>query len=329
MPVRLGFIGCGSHARTNLYPCLRLATDCELIAVADLWEQHRAYCQRHFGARRAYADFRALLDAERGNLDGMIVCGPPALHHEASLAALGAGLPVLCEKPPATTLAQTVELRDAARAAGRVMMVAFMKRFAQKYALAAEIARRPEFGRRTHCAITYSYRVKADVRTTLTMMCVHAIDLMRHFMGDPLRLAVERRDWGGHTSFAVQFAFPGGGTGSLTMNATAAYVTERLELTGEGAAVVVDEVADLRYYPPGGGAWAAPAFEGRSPNVALQTPENSSAELQGYASEVRAFVDCVRTGAPPPHATIDDAVEAMRVVEVLAAHETGVHEIPR
>lgn len=200
-----------------------------------------------------------------------------------------------------------------------------MKRFAQKYVLARQISQRPEFGRPTHITLTYGYNVKSHPRATLTSMSIHAIDLMRHFMGDPERVAVERRDWGGHTSFALQFAFRSGATGSVVMNATAPHVTERLELIGEGAAVVVEEVAYLRYYPPGGGPWVAPMFEGRSPNFALQTSENSSAELQGYAGEIVAFVECVKSGQPPPFATIDDAVETMRIIETLAAHEYGTH----
>lgn len=188
MPVRLGFIGCGSHARTNLYPCLRFA-DCELVAVADLYESHRAYCVRHFGARRAYADYRELLSSER-ELDGVIVCGPAELHHAAGMAALERGLPVMVEKPPAPDLTRTLELAAAAKAAGKPVMVALMKRFASKYVQAKAIASDPAFGPVTACQVKYSYRVAMAPGRTAALMCIHAIDLMRFFMGDPVRVTV-------------------------------------------------------------------------------------------------------------------------------------------
>lgn len=325
MAVRIGFIGCGNHARTNLYPSLRYA-DCELVAVADLYEVHREYCVRHFGARRQYADYRALLDGEAGEIDAVIVCGPPALHLEAGRAALERGLPVMTEKPPAPDYAGTLVLQAAARANGKLCATGFMKRYAQKYVAAKRIVESVGFGGMTHCSMKYSFNVKLDPHATLALMGVHAIDLMRHFMGEPERVTVERRDWGGNQSVSLLYAFRSGATGSLVMNATSPVVTERLELTGEGAMVVVDEVAGLLHVPAGQGAWSAPVGEVRFNNWALQTDENQSLVVQGYVGEIRAFVEAVKGTALPEGGTIDDAVAAMFQVDGLSKMESGTME---
>lgn len=320
-PVRIGFIGCGSHARANLYPCLRFA-ECELVAVADLWEVHRAHCRRHLGAQRAYGGYRELLDAER-DLDAVIVCGPPELHVEASLAALERGLPVLCEKPPGLGLGDAVRLRDASRAAGKPLMVAFMKRFAARYVQAKAIASSSEFGRITHLALKYSYDCKLDPRRTAALMGTHAFDLVRFFMGDPSRVTIERTDIDGASSMQLLYRFASGATATLVMNARWPGVSERLELCGTGAAVVVEEVATLTHYPRSCG-WTSLRGELHHNNFALQTYDNSAHHLQGYAGEIKEFVDAVREGRPPS-VTIDDGVEALRMVELVTAHDHGVH----
>ncbi len=71
--------------------------------------------------------------------------------------------------------------------------------------------------------------------------------------------------------------------------------------------VVVDDVATLEYYPRVDTIWKPLPREVHRPNMALQTPENSSLYLQGYAGEIAAFIEAVRT--PPPVASIEDGVE--------------------
>lgn len=326
-PPRIGFVGCGSHASHNLYPALRHA-DCELVAACDLWENNRHLARRAFGASRTYESFEPMLEQEE--LDGVIVCGPYSVHYAATKAALERGLPVLVEKPPAENLAQALELREIARRQGVTLMVAFMKRFARYYRMARAICARPEFGSLTHLFLRYSYHVSGEAGRTLAGMAVHPLDLMRHFLGNPTRMQVMRHLWeGGYHSFSLQFGFPQGASASLVLNATAPAPLERLELTGEGAMVVVDELNELRYYRPQEKPWAPPVAEIHHPNTALQTVDNASSELQGYLGEVSAFIAAVRSGQAPEFATIDDGVAAMRLVEIITgAGDGAVLDLP-
>lgn len=321
---KIGFVGCGTHADVNLYPSLRFA-DCELTAAADLYEERRERARRAHGADRVYDDYREMFEREK--LDAAVVCGPPGLHHEAALAAMENGLHVLVEKPPAETLQQAEQMLRTARRTGRICMVAFMKRFAQKYVAAKRMMQREDFGRATHLLLRYSFNVDRDRRSFLAGMCSHPLDLARYFMGDYRRMQARWNDSEGGLTLSLNCAFENGGTGTLVMSGRAPAVMERLELTGEGAMLVVDDVATLEYYPRAEKRWRPPLKQVRRPNFALQTEENNSLVLQGYAGEVREFVDAVREGRSPRTSTIEDGVALMRIVEKLTEGRSGVYEL--
>jgi|TARA_Y100000294_G_scaffold176811_1_gene200312 predicted dehydrogenase len=66
-------------------------------------------------------DWRALIKA--GDLDGVIVAAPPALHAEMTLAAVDRGLPVLVEKPLTLDIAEAEAVLDRARSKGAIVLV--------------------------------------------------------------------------------------------------------------------------------------------------------------------------------------------------------------
>jgi len=323
--VRIGFIGCGTHASMNLYPSLRF-TPAKIVAVADLYEERRERIARAYGVERTYEDYRQLLEGEQ-DLDAVMVSGPPSLHHEAAIAAMERGLHAFCEKPPAPDLAGAREMLAVSERTGRICMVAFMKRFAQKYAMAKEISEREEFGRPTHMFLRYSFQTSGSLRGFLAGMGSHPFDLARHLMGDYARVHALWSEVGQGLTLTLSVEFTSGATGVIVMSAQAPAVVERLELTGEGTMVVVDDVATLEYYPRVEAVWKPPVKEVHRPNMALQTPENSSLFLQGYAGEVCAFIEAVQKGEPPAVATIADGVAMMRIVELLASGENGSFEV--
>lgn len=67
------------------------------------------------------ADWHALLDA--GDLDGVIIATPPALHAAMTAAAIAARVPVLVEKPLTMDIAGARQLLDQSRAQRSLVMV--------------------------------------------------------------------------------------------------------------------------------------------------------------------------------------------------------------
>jgi predicted dehydrogenase len=95
--------------------------DVLIVAVADICEARRAAAQAAFPEARIYATHDALLAAEASALDFVDIATPPSVHTDIAMAALAAGVHVLCEKPLCTTVADATALLDQAQRVERVL----------------------------------------------------------------------------------------------------------------------------------------------------------------------------------------------------------------
>jgi predicted dehydrogenase len=95
--------------------------DVEIVAVADVSERRRELAAAQLPGVRVYADTRAMLDGEAGNLDFVDIATPPAEHAAVARAALQRGLHVLCEKPLATSIDDARDMLNLARSSRRVL----------------------------------------------------------------------------------------------------------------------------------------------------------------------------------------------------------------
>ena len=123
--VRWGILGPGSIA-TRFMRHAGEAANAEVVAVGSRTRERAAEFAATFGISRAHASYEALLDDPA--VDAVYIGVPNSLHHPWTLRALAAGKHVLCEKPYSRHPAQVAEAFDAAAAAGRVLMEAFMWR---------------------------------------------------------------------------------------------------------------------------------------------------------------------------------------------------------
>ena len=126
-PLRAGIIGLGvgrAHAAG-----FAASPDATLVALCDsdelrLHELGQTYNVPPDGL---YTDYKRMLAEAR--LDMVSVCLPNFLHAEVSIAALDAGLHVLCEKPMAPSVAQAEEMLAAAQRNNRRLMLAYNYRY--------------------------------------------------------------------------------------------------------------------------------------------------------------------------------------------------------
>ena len=93
----------------------------DLVAVSYRSAARRDAFADQYDVAGRYATITELLAGEQ--LDVVILCTPPDLHLEQALTAYGAGVHVICEKPPALSLAELDEMQAAA--AGLVLAVVF------------------------------------------------------------------------------------------------------------------------------------------------------------------------------------------------------------
>ena len=159
--VRWGILGPGSIAARFMRNA-REAAHSEVVAVGSRTPERAAAFAATFGISRAHASYEALLDDAA--VDAVYIGLPNSLHHPWTMRALAAGKHVLCEKPYSRHPAEVDEAFDAADAAERVLMEAFMWRHTPQARRFVELL--PEVGRLQAIRATFSFRIgdQADVR---------------------------------------------------------------------------------------------------------------------------------------------------------------------
>jgi predicted dehydrogenase len=328
-PIRIGIIGCGGLTQSVHIPCLASLETFRVAAVCDLREEAAHRAAARLPGSRAFTDAARLLDEP---LEAVLVCAPPAVHEEVTLAALDRGLHVFLEKPPSMTSAGARRLVEAAEGRPQRTMVGTMWRHAPAHRMAKELSERAEFGQ----LLTFEGRylcpgpgMRMDwgldrhedaqmVRFFMLDHIVHLADATRFFMGDVARVqAVRSRTSGESYAFAVNLTFASGLVGSWTLAFRAPAFDGLIYLLGDGPAIVqVRNWQQLEYVPPRppigrGGYQDHPAFRwdgGIGYEDGVMRP--------GYREEWQAFARAVRDGGEC-HADVTDAWHAMRIVEAL------------
>lgn len=117
--LRTAVIGCGAIAEEHLQ-YLGTSELVQLDAVCDLSPALAEITRERHRARSAWTDVGAMLDDVRPEV--VHVLTPPRTHPTLVRRALAANAHVICEKPLAPSAAETRELLDAARAAGRTLI---------------------------------------------------------------------------------------------------------------------------------------------------------------------------------------------------------------
>jgi predicted dehydrogenase len=109
-----------------------------------------------------YGDYREMISREK--LDGVSIVAPDKAHAEIAIACLERGIPVLCEKPMASTLADAERMVEAWKKAGVVAMVNYSKRNASGLQKARDLIRLGRIGRIRHLEASYlqSWLVAGD-----------------------------------------------------------------------------------------------------------------------------------------------------------------------
>jgi predicted dehydrogenase len=118
-PLRIGLIGAGNIATLGHIPGLHRTGDARVVALCDRDLARASAVATRFRIGGVYDDPRRML--REVPLDAVTVATPPSAHAPAVLAALRAGLHVLCEKPLATGLADAERMVAAADRAGVIL----------------------------------------------------------------------------------------------------------------------------------------------------------------------------------------------------------------
>ena len=147
-----------------------------------------------FGFDSIGTDWRDVVDA----VDVFYNLGPNHVHAAPSIAALEAGIPVLCEKPLAPSIEEAAAMRDAASDADVPAGIAFNYRFVPAIRYAKELIENDELGEIRQIRGRYlqdwlvdpeapwAWRMDADMAGSgaLGDLGAHTIDLANFLIGD-------------------------------------------------------------------------------------------------------------------------------------------------
>ena len=193
MALKVGFIGCGGIANSHMHGYRALGDRVEVTACCDInFNKAKEFAAR-YGIPNVYDNCYDML--KNNELDMVNVCTWNAAHCECSVAALNAGVNVLCEKPMAMNAVEAERMKAAADASGKLLMVGFVRRQGDDAKRALELVKDGTLGDVYFAKATYLRRAgfpggwfgnKAlSGGGPLIDLGVHVIDLTRYVMGCP------------------------------------------------------------------------------------------------------------------------------------------------
>jgi predicted dehydrogenase len=136
--LRVGLVGAGLVGQAeHAYYLWEERERFDFVGIADASATVREALGARYGVTGLYPDLQSLLKA--GKLDALIIAAPDPFHPELAIAALEAGVHVLCEKPLALTLSGIDRIKAARDKSGKVLQVAYMKRHDPAFKKAVEL----------------------------------------------------------------------------------------------------------------------------------------------------------------------------------------------
>jgi len=199
-PLNIGVLGYRFMGKAHANALARLpmffpdAPDIERHTLIGRDEAALADAAERFGFTHTATDWEAALD----EVDVFYNLGPNHVHAAPSIAALEAGIPVLCEKPLAPSIEEAAAMRDAASDADVPAGIAFNYRFVPAIRYAKELIENDELGEIRQIRGRYlqdwlvdpeapwAWRMDADMAGSgaLGDLGAHTIDLANFLIGD-------------------------------------------------------------------------------------------------------------------------------------------------
>jgi len=334
-PLRVGLAGLGRFGCLHATVLAGLA-EVEIAALCD--SNADALCSQlalHKTAK-GYSNFQEFINDP--SLQAIVIVTPEQLHFEQALASMAKGLAVFLEKPMASSALEAAQLQQAARSADVLLQVGLVLRYEASHALLREEIARGNFGElvsirvKRNCSRPWASKY-LDRCPTVFETLIHDLDLMLWFSGSRAEtvMAIERPalNYLHSEAVAALIRFSNGTHGIaesswyIPANApiNVAAGDWRGTIDSELEVVGTLQTARLRLLDSPLNIWTDKYTE------ALDTclwPLLHGQIRGALQAELSDFVSCVLQGKPSQVASLDDAVEGLRLGEaIVTAAATG------
>jgi len=326
----LGKFGC-QHAD--------ILADCpgaKLIAVCDIDATALERQLRRNGHLRGYQSFDKFINDSQ--LDAIVIATPEHLHHKHALAAIRKGYPVFLEKPIASNLEEAEQLRKASQEANTTLQIGLILRYEASHSKLKQEIANGSFGEivsvrvKRNCSRQWA-RFHLDRGHTIYETLIHDLDLMLWLTDSRAErvMAIERESETYKNSEAItalihfkngtlgiaesSWFIPNGSPLNVTAGEWQGTIDAELEVVG------TLRTAKLRLLDSPLQIWSQTCSE--SIDVGLW-PLLQGSIGGALRRELTDFINCVREHRTSAVASLEDAVEGLRMAEAIkSAAATG------
>ncbi|MGI6715618.1 MAG: Gfo/Idh/MocA family protein [Eubacteriales bacterium] len=338
--VNVGIIGTGGIAGFHMAG-YKANPNAKVVAVCDIdYEKAKRFAAAH-GVPNVYADYNEMLAKE--SLDAVSVCTWNAAHKAPTIAALNAGVNVICEKPMAMNQAEAEEMLEAAKKNNKLLMIGFVRRFGNDAAILKKFIDGGTMGDVYYAKATYLRRNGCPGRWfgdkeysgggPLIDLGVHVMDLVRYLCHNPKPVSAY-----GYTYDNLGYNRAGGGQTWVASDSTAVKEFKYNVEDFVGAVVRFDngltmfveasfnlnvkkDVGSIELFGTKSGAKIDPQIElftdMNGMLVDVKPTGDTGLSFNGlFENEIAHFIDCVQNGTPC-RSPAEDGVVLMKMIDAI------------
>ena len=311
----VGLIGLGRLGRVYARDLAARIPETRVSAFCDIAPATLEAVADELGVARRHLVAADLINDR--DVEAVVIATPTGTHRDIAIMALKAGKPTFCEKPPALTITDALEMKGAVESTGVFFQMGFMRRFDPGYVAAKKHLDEGRIGK----AILYKSTSRdpngpapefVDPGSSgglFTDMGIHDFDLARFFMGEVASVSViggafapEIKAAGDVDNAVVSLTFQSGTLGVVDLSRRAVYGYEAsTELLGDGGSLRVGYLQET------------PLSVLTRNSVANDVVPSFLERFDAaFTLQLQDFARNVLSGRQAP-LTIDDGVEAVRI----------------
>lgn len=303
-PLNMGLLGAGRIGRVHAQNLAYRLPQARLAAVADVFVSAAERVAAEYAIPAAYDDPRCVLDDPA--IDAVVICTSTDTHAALIEAAAQAGKHIFCEKPIALDLAAIDAALVTVEQAGVKLQIGFNRRFDANFARVHQAIASGEIGQPHLLRITSRdpqpppldyIKVSGGIFLDMT---IHDFDMARFLMGSEVEevyaaggVLVDAAigEAGDVDTALVTLRFANGALGSIDNSRQAVYgYDQRVEVFGSAGMIAVANETPHR----------AVLSDAQGVHGALPLFFFLERYTTAYVAELRAFIECVLQGTPPP-----------------------------
>lgn len=293
--LNVGVIGIGAMGRNHV----RVYSEMDGVRLVAVTDTNPVSCKKFTEQynRRAYTDYHEMLAQEK--LDAVSVVVPTSLHRQVAEDVLAHSIPLLLEKPIATTHADGRAIIAAAKKAGVVLAIGHIERFNPAIMALKKRLDANELGKLFEIRTRRLGPIPGRIEDTgvVVDLATHDIDLMQSLINSPInRLHAETQrhvHLSHEDSFFGMIKFDNGVNGLLDVSWLVPTKVRQTFVVGERGMFVVDTLTQEFFYyendyPVGSGLPGAHIIEGNVTKIKIDRKEPLRVQLENFINKVES-----------------------------------------